>query len=467
MTRREREIWLVDQAMNNRGLPVDQKLLTCLVEVTFEEMIRLNGEIHLLTQGAVHGSTQNQRLLSWLQVNGYPLETLEREALTEFIGSPRFHALDATVRGVLELRAEASKTSTAKLKSIAAFSKTDDFARNLTQYGGAVRTLRWSGRGPQIQNFPRPIVKHVDEAIEQILLGINGDGLRTLFGKPLDVVSSCLRGVFKATPGNSFVICDYHAIEAIVLAWLAEDEKLLDVFRRGDDVYVATAAGVGSTSRTLGKVLRLACGYGMGHVKFQSTANAAPYFLNLTIAQALDAVTKFRSANGPIVSLWHGVENMAKRAIMNPSDVFTYRKLTLRMASDVGRLRGALLMTLPSGRNLVYRNARLEMGRIVFWGVHQVTKQWSEQDTYGGKLVENATQAIARDLLADAIVDLDRHWPNTLCTTVHDEIVAMVDDEKADALLVAMKEVMSLPPLWGAGLPLSCNGAVAKRYGKI
>lgn len=470
MTPREREIWLVDQAMNARGLPVDGKLLTAMAEITLQELLRLSAEINLLTGGFVTASSQNARLLQWVQSRGYPHSTLERETLSAFIGTHDFFQLDLDAQDVLKLRAEAGKTSTAKLLALQNYASTDGYARNLIQYGAAVRTLRWGGRGPQIQNFPRPVIRpeNIAPAIDVILddLDTATDTLRTLYGNPLDVISSCLRGVFRTPKGWSFVVCDYSAIEAVVLAWLAEFEPLLGVFRRKEDVYVVTAADVGSTNRQLGKVLRLACGYGMGHVKFQETANKAPYNLNLTLADAYIAVVAFRLANAPIVQLWHGVEATARNAILRPSDRLRFKKLGFRMANPNGRLAGALLMELPSGRNLVYRNARLESGRIVFWGVDQMTRRWKQLDTYGGKLVENATQAVARDLLADAVVELERNWPGAALTTVHDEIIAMTENRDASKLLLVLKDIMRTPPAWGRGLPLSSSGSIGERYGK-
>jgi DNA polymerase len=465
MSPREREIWLVDQHMNQRGLPVDKELLVALHGITLQELLRLNAEIARITKGVVSGATQNLKLLEWVRNEGYPHASLARGTLLPFIGTPEFFKMTQDGQDVLTLRAEAAKTSTAKLSAIHNYAHNDWLARNLVQYGGAVRTLRWAGRGPQIQNFPRPVVKHVNQAIEQILKGMDANGLRLLFGRPLDVVSSCLRGVFKALDGFSLVVCDYHAIEAIVLAWLAEFDELLDVFRRHEDVYVFTAQGVGSTNRMLGKVLRLACGYGMGPGKFQETA--ATHNLFLTAQEAHVAVHDFRLANAPIVSLWHACEAMAKRAIWYPENEFTFQKLKFRMANPKGRLKGSLLMELPSGRNLVYRNARIEDGRIVFWGVHQITRQWCELDTYGGKLVENATQAVARDLLADTMVNLERDFPGTLLTTVHDEIIATTKSEDADELFHGMKPAMGTPPAWAKGMPLSCAGGIVERYGKL
>ena len=255
-------------------------------------------------------------------------------------------------------------------------------------------------------------------------------------------------------------------LKRLCLARLAEFEDLLDVFRRHEDVYVFTAQGVGSTNRTLGKVLRLACGYGMGPGKFRDTA-ARTYKLTLTLQEAQVAVRDFRLANAPIVALWHACEASAKQAINNPGDTVTFKRLKFRMADPKGRLKGALLMELPSGRNLVYRNARIDAGRIIYWGVNQYTRQWCELDTYGGKLVENATQAVARDLLAGTLVELEIEFPDTLLTTVHDEIVATTDKSAAPLFLAMMKDTMSRPPAWAKGMPLSCAGGVVERYGKL
>lgn len=469
MTQRERQIWLVDQRMNARGLPIDKVLLGKLREITLSEQLRLNAEIKTATRGSVSGSSQNLKLLEWVQDRGYPHPTLEKDTLDAFVKSPDFMALsDENAKAVLLARHECAKLSTAKLLRMSNYSKTDGVIRNLVQYGGAVRTLRWAGRGPQIQNYPRPLIETVKEAVRAILDGLEPDGIRILFGRPLDVVSSCLRAVFKAYPGCRFVVCDYHAIEAIVIAWLADFQAMLDVFRFPDpdmDIYVFTARGVGSNNRKMGKVMRLGLNYGMGHVKFRETAALSG--ITLTLAEAKNAVDKFRQANGPIVSLWHACECQAIRALQNPGFTYKAGKVEFRMADPAKRLAGALLMTLPSGRNLVYRNARLEQGRIKFWGVDQYTGQWKELDTYGGKLVENATQAVARDLLADAIVVVEDLFPDTLRATIHDEIVAMTNADDADELFNVMKGVMSTPPAWAHGMPLSAAGGIVERYGKL
>ena len=464
MTQREREIWLVDQRMNDRGMPVDQLLLGDLSVLTVRELRRINREIEKTTKGEVTSSNQHTKLLSWLQNEGYQGEDLRKETVAHILNAPGFACMTRDGQRVLELRAEAAKTSTAKLKSVGAFSQRDGRARGLVQYAGAVRTLRWAGRGPQIQNFPRPVIKHVNEAIREIQAGMPAEGLEMFFGKPLDVVSSCLRGVFKAPPGYKFVVCDYHAIEAIVLAWLADFPALLDVFRRHEDVYSFTAWQVGSSNRQFGKVLRLGLGYQMGAAKFQKTAQG--YGIFLTPLESENAVKAFRAANRPIVTLWRLYENAARQAIAYPDQQFLAGKVKFRMALKTGKLAGSLLIEKPSGGTLVYREASLHGGRIRYRGVHQTTRQWTDIDTYGAKLVENCTQAIARDLLADTMCLLEAHCLGALLATIHDEIVAQAPEQEAPMMLEVLKRFMSTPPAWAAGMPLSAAGYIADRYAK-
>ena len=466
MTKREREIWLIDQRMNDRGMPVDDNLIAQLEAITEEELRFLNKRLAHVTRHEVQSFTQSGRLLSWLTKHGYPLSDVSKGTLQEFMSSPEFYDLRGEVQEVLQLRREAAKTSTAKLKALRNFSQRDGRARHLVQYGGAVRTMRWAGRGPQIQNFPRPVIKHVEEAIKQIELGMPCEGIRAIFGNPLDVVSSCLRGVFKAPNGYSFVVCDFHSIEAIVLGWLAGFKDLLDVFRRGEDVYVYTAAGIGSTDRQLGKVLRLACGYCMGAAKFQQTAKS--YGITLSGEESSNAVSRFRASNRPIVNLWYAYESAAKNAVSFPDQQFHVGPTRFRMGARDGRAKGALLIEKPSGGTLIYRDATIENGSIRYWGVHQTTRQWVQIDTYGGKICENCTQAVARDLLASAMREFDALHPNALLTTIHDEIVALAWNAGAIAprMLNDLKRIMSDPPVWAPDMPLSAAGYIADRYAK-
>lgn len=461
MDERERQIWLADQRMNQRGMPVDHDLLHRMKDITDFEVARLNGEIDRGTWGAVTSVTQNAKLLQWAQSYGYPLQTLERDELERYLQS--FNVEPEMLRVALEARLEASKTSTAKIKSIRRYAQADGYCRNLVQYGGATRTLRWAGRGPQIQNFPRPVIDHVAEAIKGIKAGMDADTMRFCFGKPLDVVSSCLRGTFLAPKGWKFIVVDYGQVEARVLAWLAGHEDLLDVFRRGEDVYLYTVKAIGGSSRMLGKVLTLACGYGMGAVKFQETAKG--YGLELSIAMAQVAVSAWRLANKPIVELWSEYEHDAVRAMQTRFSM-SFGSPRVQFSEGEDALKGCLTIRLPSGRDLVYRNARLEQGKLSYDGVNQYTHKWETITTYGGKLVENVTQAVARDLIADALVDLDTAYPGTIVATVHDELVALAPDDLAQDVYDKLQEIMSEPPNWAPGLPLEAKGFVGERYGK-
>lgn len=490
MSESERRVWLLDQRMQAAGLPVDLDFLEKLAKLTESELHRLNMMLDASTSGAVTSITQHARLLQWVTARGYDNpsrkprmsaagivtypHTLERESLGEYLRSPEFRTLDPVVRDVLNIRYEAAKTSTAKLNSVRNFAQIDGVARYLAQYGGAVRTLRWAGRGPQIQNFPRPIVKDVPGATDAIVSGVDAQALDLLWGKPLDVVSSCLRGLFKAPPGKKLVVCDYGQIEARVVAWLSLHGDMLQIFADPTkDIYVYAANQQNSTDRQFGKVLVLACGFGMGGPKFKETA--AKYGIDLTEDQAIAAVVGWREANWPIVAAWHTAEGQAMRAIQNPAMSFPVNgRFSFRMAAPDKRLRGSLLMKLPSGRNLIYRNARIDEGTITYEGVNQYTRKWETMKTYGGKLIENATQATARDLLAEALLEIDNGlWPeatvgepNVLRQTVHDEIIALIDESEAQDLLHFMKDTMEDPPKWAKGLPIAVSGYIAERYRK-
>jgi DNA polymerase len=482
MTYNERRVWLADQRMNDRGMPVDTDFLVEAFKMTNDEMTRLSASLALITQGKVTSVNQVGKLTEWLQVHGYPpgfgigkddIETVLRSWPDQLSPS----ALTA-----LSIRQEAAKSSTAKLKAIDHFAPMSERARGLIQYGGAVRTLRWAGRGPQLQNFPRPLIKHIGIAASAIAGAIDIQCLRELFGSPLDVISSCLRGAFKAPQGQRFVVCDFSGIEARVLAWLAGHQKALSVFRRNEDIYAATAASIGSTSRQLGKVLVLACGYGMGPGRFMGTANAPPYSLGLTAQQAERAVYAYRDANPEIVVYWRASEDAFRNVLANDNKTFFATvegmnghpapPVRYRWAKHPG-LNGAMLIELPSGRHLVYRGARLgpggfghdRYGRIVYEG-NDFNHNWGVIETYGGKIVENITQAVARDLLADALINLSDTHDDELLATVHDEIIGLTDEQDAQALYDDMRAVMELPPPWAKGLPLAAAGFVAERYGK-
>lgn len=466
----ERRVWLADQRMNDRGMPVDTEFLVEAFMMTGNELRRLSASLGLLTQGAVTSVNQVGKLTDWLQARGYPSGYGIGKEDIETVLRSRSDRLSPSALAALSIRQEAAKSSTAKLSAIDNFAPMAGRARGLTQYGGAVRTLRWAGRGPQLQNFPRPSIKHVGIAANAIAKGIDLEILRELFGSPLDVISSCLRGAFKAPQGQKFVVCDFSGIEARVLAWLAGHTRALDVFRRGEDIYLATAKSIGSNNRQLGKVLVLACGYGMGPGRFMETANAPPYLLGLTARQAEDAVYAYRDANPEIVVYWRASEDAFRRVLTTDAPAINGPPMVFYRRAKHKGLKGALLIELPSGRSLVYRGAQLGQGRfgtdrIIYEG-NDFNHNWGWIETYGGKIVENITQAVARDLLAHALLDLSDTHDDELLATVHDEIIGLANDEDAQPLYDDMRVVMQTAPPWAKGLPLAAAGFIAERYGK-
>ncbi len=472
MSKDERQVWLLDQRMNMRGLRVDLQAVDAMQRVVDSEMRRLGRMLSDLTGNVVTSTTQTKRLLEYLQQDGVAIDSLDKRVLPLVLKDP----LTNSQRQILTVYQEGAKTSTAKLHAMRDFQGDDGRVHNLVQYGGALRTLRWAGRGVQIQNYPRPSKAYdIKAAIRDILNGADAETIALVHGPPMDVVSQCLRGCYIADRGRAFAVCDYSAIEARVVAWLADEQRALAVFGSGQDIYVHTAKGVGSDNRTLGKVLVLACGFGMGPKRFVITA--ATHGVIIAIEEAKHKVYAWRDLNSNIKSLWYDVDRTVRIVISEwVTQPQWVGKLNFRMGKPGGYFADHLLMQLPSGRYIVYRNPsvdeiiRDEDGcadvetRIRYDGLRP-DRKWSRIDTWGGKLVENATQAVARDLLADAMLRLD-DGSDDLDVTVHDELIAEPPLDRAEERLAAMKLVMSRPPAWAHDLPLAAEGAVMARYGK-
>lgn len=465
MSPREREIWLADREMNERGVLLDLPFVRQLQSVRETEQIRLDHVIASASSGAVAGTNKTQQLLKW--VNSSPffaamgVKSLDKNALPALIaaapkGSPE--------RTVLLARKQAAKASVAKLDAAEAGVNADGRIRNMLQYFGAVRTGRWAGRMMQLQNLPRP-PKGLDVSAMamEIATGAQALDLRGAQLNPLDVISALIRATIIADPGHKLVVADFSQIEARVIAWLAGHVGALKVFMRGEDIYVYTAKGIGSADRQLGKVLVLACGYQMGGGKFRETA--ATYGIFLTEEQANELVYAWRRANQPIADLWEATNNAAIAV------VHAGLKAWLVAGKLAFRMNGAHLeMRLPSTRIITYRNARLEMdpkfGKL---GItyDAANDEWGKTRirTYGGKLIENATQAIARDLLAEVMIAL-RRAGHDLLLTIHDELIAQAPRAEAATLLGLVLSLMRKAPKWAAGLPLNAAGFTATAYGK-
>lgn len=465
LPRAELELWQLDRQINARGLKLDVGLVMQLAATTLAEQQALAQECRSLTGGLAPSMVG--ALLQWVNnVTDPPLPDLSKGTVAAAL---RHHKLHVLVRRVLEIRQEYAKASTAKLGAMLNAADADDHIRGLTQFYGATRTGRSAGRLVQIQNLPRPTIKDTKGAVRDILAGQDNEFVRDIYGRPLDVVSSLLRSCFiPSTPDEVFVVGDFSQIEARMIAWLAGQQDILKVFASGQDPYVYTANKVGSDNRQFGKVLVLACGFGMGGGKFQATAET--YGITLGAQEAAEAVDAWRRANPKIVQFWWALDGAVRQALADNIDTVVGPGIHVGMGHK--KLADCLLIRLPSGRYLTYRNARLvDSGGpkpdIVYEGMNQYTRQWEDVRTYGGKLAENVTQAAARDVLFHALRGIDETYlylrPRA---TVHDEIICTSPSPRMSVALLGMREVMSSPVPWAPGLPIACDVKIMDRYGK-
>lgn len=334
-------------------------------------------------------------------------------------------------------------------------------------YAGAERTGRWSGAGVQPQNFPRGMGAKTDEAFVALQAG----GLEMIYDHPVEAITDMLRGFFT----GPLLVGDYSQIEARTLAWLAGQQDLLDVFAAKQDPYAFMASRLygrpitkdstddslppGITPRFMGKQVVLGCGYGMGAEKFQTMLSDV-YDVDIEAATAMKTINIYRRANQSIVKWWGKLEEAAQEALRKPGTVTTAGRVTMETATIGGFLY--LLVHLPSGRNLHYFEPELSGdSNIKYWGRNPYAGgKWDRISGYGGKFAENITQALSRDLMADAMLRLEDAGFRLLLT-VHDEIVSEVT-----GLLSTFKDVMLSTPSWAAGLPVDAEVFQCARYRK-
>lgn len=488
----ERRMWIEDQKINTRGVGVDLNLVARLKDISALAMKRLNAAMSAETGGDVRTVTSTAALLKRLHVFGYPHDNLRRGTVEDRLAEDD---LTPQERRLLELRLAGARTSTAKLNAMenAALDIVSGIGtvRGMLQYYGAFRTGRWAGRLIQLQNLPRGMLKGkgtIEAAVGAILNAPRMDDdfldtLETLFGPALDVVASLLRACITARPGKTLVVADKAQIEARVLPWLAGEETVLDVFRSGGDVYVQSASGIyGRTfppghkyvkgdvpddERQIGKVATLALGFGGGKGAFQTMAQA--YGVKVDDVRAEQIKTAWRAANPRIVEFWWDLDRAFRAALEFPGQVFP--------AGPGGKVRFVkwgthVVCSLPSKRALVYRDAKLvshpddpTRTEISYMGLNQYTNKWERIRTYGGKLAENVTQAVARDTLAGDIIEAERQGFDVLLT-VHDELITEVPEPEGADRLDRLVALMSRPPDWAPDLPVGADGWHGQRYRK-
>ena len=460
----EHDAWALDQRINDRGIRIDTGLLEKALELDKQYSAQLMAESKRVT--GLENPRSDAQLKRWLAGRGVETGSLDKEALPALLES----APDKITRRALELRQEMGKTSIKKYEAMKRALCQDGRVHNTLQFYGAGRTGRWAGRVVQTHNLPQNKLKDLALA-RQLVKDGNFEMLEMAFGSPSLVLSQLIRTAFIPSAGCRFIIADYSAIEARVLAWLAGEKWVLEEFAGDGLIYEATAAmmfhaekndikkgGPKADLRSKGKVATLACGY-QGSVG--ALINMGALKSGIPEDELPGIVKRWRKANANIVRYWHDVENAAIDAVQGQPS-------TRAHGVHFECKAGYLFITLPSGRRLAYCKPELQPGpRFGKMGLTYLGKgqggKYTRQRTYGGKLVENITQATARDCLRDAMTALDAAGYR-IVFHVHDEIIADMPEGKGS--LAEMQEIMGRPLPWAPGLPLRAAGFEASFYQK-
>ena len=465
----EWNLWRMDIRMNALGVRVDNQLIDGALHINDISLGELAEEAHRIT--GLENPNSTQQLLGWLQEQGCPIDNLQKLTIEEALQKE----LDPAVRRVLELRQLMGKTSVKKYQAMAVTRCEDERIRGISQFYGANRTGRYAGRLVQMQNLPRNHIDTLDDARQMVRNG-DYDGLRLIYGNVPDTLSQLIRTAFIASEGRHLVVADFSAIEARVIAWLAGEEWVLDVFREGKDLYCETASamfgvpvgknGPNAELRQRGKVATLALGY-QGGLKALEAMGALR--MGIPEEDLPDIVTKWRESHPETVGLWNAVERTACSCVQlgTTERLHDSTTLTFRMEQDLIYGQSFMTVELPTGRKLFYPKPFIKENQfgkpaIHYYGTNQVTGKWEALSTYGGKLVENIVQAVARDCLCEGLKRIDaKGWD--VVFHVHDEVIV---DAPLEVHTEDLCELMAEPIEWAPGLPLKGAGFEADYYMK-
>jgi DNA polymerase len=462
--RLERELWLVDQKVNTRGIPVDAGFVTAAIDCAENDRDRLLDRARELT--GLDNPNSITQLKSWLASRGHEVETLDKASVETLLSGD----LEADVAEVLHLRASLGKTSVKKYRAMQHALCADGRVRGLLQFYGAGRTGRWAGRLVQVQNLPQNHLPDLDLARTLVAERRFGE-LKLIFGDIQDVLSQLVRTAFVAPEGMTFAVADFSAIEARIIAWLAGESWREEVFATHGRIYEASAAQMfkvpiaevtkGSPLRQKGKIAELALGYG-GSAGALRAMGALK--MGLDESELLPLVDAWRAANRHIVAFWWEVDEAARQAVEQGGRYCIGHGIWFSVRGDT------LFVRLPSGRELAYVRPRLAPGRygkpvLTYEGANQTTCKWERIETYGPKLTENIVQATARDCLGAALRRLHkRGMPPVM--HVHDEVIVCVPKEDARRDLARIKRWLTEGSTWCMDLPLACDGYLTDYYKK-
>ena len=446
----------VDQIINDTGVLLDMEFVQNAIEIDAKSKIEITNKMINITE--LENPNSVVQMKNWLNENGLKVESLGKKEVKELIEKAPPH-----LQEILELRLQLSKSSIKKYQAMQNTVCADNRARGMFQFYGANRTGRFAGRNIQLQNLVRNKLEDLNEA-RDLVKDKNTDALKLLYEDIPDTLSQLVRTSFIAGKNKRFIVADYSAIEARVIAWFANEKWRLDVFKNGGDIYCASASkmfkvpvekhGVNGHLRQKGKQAELACGYG-GSVGALKAMGAIE--LGLKEEELKPLVDAWRVANPEIVKFWWAVDNAAKNAVKEKTSVTTYGIKFFYQS-------GILFIKLPSNRTLSYIKPRIGVNQfggecITYEGIDS-TKSWSRINTYGPKIVENIVQATSRDILCYAMKNLSRY---KICMHIHDEVVIEAPKEITVKEII---EIMTITPPWAKGLLLNADAYETEFYKK-
>jgi DNA polymerase len=475
----EQEVYGWTVKTNLRGLLIDPELAQKAEEIAQVLLKKGNEELGVLTNGTILAVSQVERIKKYLAREfAVEAESWDKESIQELLLS----VLPSPARRILELRRDLAQSSVKKFGRTVAAVCPDGQVRDTLVYHGAA-TGRFTSQVVQFQNLPRAVVKDPETAIKLIKQG-DAEMFDMAYKHPMQALSACLRGLIIPSKGKALIVVDYAAIEARVLMWAAGQEDAVADFHAGRDIYVEMARTIynnpaltieNKEERFLGKTTILGCGYSMAHVKFQATCEGYGIDLGEKTEYvdrkdskgngikvwysplAKQAVEEYRQKYSKVPELWYGIEDAARVCVRT------------KKATEYGRFRFSyerefLYLTLPSGRRLAYQGAGMDKEGLYYYTEDSQTRQYGKKRTYGGRLVENAIQATARDILVHGILNLEKQgYP--VIMTVHDENIVEVPIGQEGRLKDVIKIMCSLPA-WAEGCPVGAEGFVCSRYKK-
>lgn len=468
----ERKMYVLDQNINDRGILVDMELAESAIAVD-------NTYTSILTQHAqqltgLENPNSPVQIRQWIEkATGCVVMSLSKETMPDLM---KEFADYPDVIELLNIRKKLSKTSIKKYYAMLNCAMKDHRVRGTFQFYGANRTGRWAGRLLQLQNLSKNHISHI-EVPREMIRARDWESVEMMYDDVADILSQLVRTALIASPGKVFSVADFSAIEARVISWLANEKWRMDVFRGDGKIYEATGAKMfnvpisaitkGSVLRDKSKISELALGYegSLGALKRMGGER-----MGLSDTEMMSLVRKWRSANPAIVDMWKEIDEASKEAVRYQRPVScTCRNIIFDCNGEF------MTIQLPSGRKLFYYGPKFKDKKIghstmptrvlCYQGVVQETKQWGEIDTYGGKLTENIVQAIARDLLGDAMLRMQDEGYE-IVASVHDEVIVEVPEINAKDHYNRLVEIMSTPPQWAEDLPLNADGGVMMFYQK-